>query len=64
MNDVDYRSPAQKFAADLMHQICREHRTHGEVRRSTDVAHLGAPTIHTVVGKVPFTITIREGRRR
>ena len=64
MTDVDYRSPAQKFAADLMHQICQEYRTHGELRRSTDIAHPGAPTIHTVAGKVPFTITVREGRHR
>lgn len=60
----DYRSPAQRFASDLMHQICEHYQTHGELRRSTDIRHDGAPTIHTVVGHVPFTITIQEGRKR
>lgn len=61
---VDYRSPSQKFAADLMHQLCQQHSTHGELRPSTDVSHPGAPTIQTVIGRVPFTITIQEGHKR
>ena len=60
----DYRSPEQRFASDLMHQICQQYQTHGELRRSTDTHHPGAPTIHIVVGHVPFTITIQEGRKR
>ena len=32
MTTVDYRSPAQRFAEDLMHLICTEYKTRWEDR--------------------------------
>ena len=60
----DYRSPAQKFAEDLMHLICTEYKTHGHARESWDIKKPHARVIETVVGGVKFTVTVQEGNHR
>lgn len=64
MTDIDYRSPAQKFAEDLLHLICTECTTHGHARESWDIKRPNARVIETVVGGVKFTVTVQEGNHR
>ena len=64
MTTPDYRSPAQKFAEDLLNLICTEYRTHGYARESWDIKKSNARVIETVVGGVKFTVTVKEGTHR